>query len=239
MNVPLYAVALIVSATLYLEFSVFLLIALAAALLGMAIVLAIQLARFRHGRATESVHRVADPDWIAARVKARRSSLRDSLITAVFIGITWGIFANIAPRNAQLMGRGWTYPSPAGGSDPLIEQTALLVVLVLLIALVGALWYLYGINSAESKIGRWRPPMIESVPPGDVVSCEFAEAYHFAVTDKAPPRMDAPALHSGDIRFFTLLSPSGQLPRRFPICRGHSAVFVQLEAWGRPLVARR
>jgi hypothetical protein len=239
-NVPVCATALIFFAVLYLQFSVFLLPTLAITLGAMAVVLAAQVLRLRAHSGTQGEPESGDMDVQRreARAKAQRSALIDESISVVFIGVSWGIFAELAPADAQVLGPGWTFPSRGWRAVPQAEVVGVLVTIGLLTLAVALLWRRYALDSARSKMAEFRPLMIEPVPPGEAVTCEFADGYRYAVAEGPPPASDHPNVHSGDVRYFTLLSRQGTLPQRFAICRSHSTVFVRLEAWGRKIVAR-
>ena len=89
MDVPLYAVALAVFAVLYLAVTAFLLWAILLTLIVMFLFLTL-----RYGNVAESYpHSAADVS-----------------ITAIFIGITWGIFVFVGPKNpVPILGNGFTY----------------------------------------------------------------------------------------------------------------------------------
>jgi hypothetical protein len=92
MDVPLYAIALSVFAVLYLAIGVYLGITLLVTLLVMLAYLAI-----RHGKLPENYPH----------------GLGDSMITVTFIGVTWGIFTWLAPKNPiPFSGTGLTYQAP-------------------------------------------------------------------------------------------------------------------------------
>jgi|GEM_PF-1406721 len=78
MDVPLYAIGLVVFAVLYLGIGVFLGYTLVITLILMFLYLAL-----RHGKLPENYPH----------------GLGDTLITVIFIGVTWGIFTFLAPKN--------------------------------------------------------------------------------------------------------------------------------------------
>ncbi|HKS59516.1 MAG TPA: hypothetical protein VJS68_01915 [Thermoplasmata archaeon] len=93
MDVPLYAIALIVFSVLYLGIGVFLGYTLLITLIVMFMYLAI-----RHGNVAKNYPH----------------SLGDTLVTVIFIGVTWGIFTYLAPKNPiQFIGTGFTYTNQA------------------------------------------------------------------------------------------------------------------------------
>src|SRR5690349_6113226 len=93
MDVPLYAIALAVFAVLYLAIGVFLAYTLVITLIVMFLYLAI-----RHGNVAENYPH----------------GLGDTLITVTFIGVTWGIFTYLAPKNPiPFIGSGLTYTNNA------------------------------------------------------------------------------------------------------------------------------
>jgi hypothetical protein len=112
MDVPLYAIALSVFAVLYLGIGVYLGITL---LITLFIMLAYLAAR--HGKLPENYPH----------------GLGDSLITVTFIGVTWGIFTWLAPKNPiPFAGSGLTYtPNPLIGVPSIIEISLILVVIFL------------------------------------------------------------------------------------------------------------
>lgn len=89
MDVPLYALALVLFAVLYLAIGVFLAFTLIITLLVMFSYLAL-----RYGKMPDNYP----------------SGLGDTLITVAFIGVTWGIFTFLAPKNPiPFIGNGLTY----------------------------------------------------------------------------------------------------------------------------------
>jgi hypothetical protein len=91
MDVPLYALALIVFAVLYLALAVYLAFAIVIALIVMFTYLAL-----RYGDLGKNYP----------------YGLTDSLVTATFIGVTWGIFTYLAQKNPiPFIGSGLTYSS--------------------------------------------------------------------------------------------------------------------------------
>ncbi len=115
MDVPLYAIGLGVFGTLYLVLGVFLVFALFLTLLAMYLYLTL-----RYGRLPD------DYPYGPA----------DTLITAIFIGVTWGIFTLLAPKNPiPLVGEGLTYTTAA---VPYGAILAIAVVLLIGFLVVGA-----------------------------------------------------------------------------------------------------
>lgn len=114
MDVPLYAIALAVFAVLYLAIGVFLAYTLIITLLIMFAYLAI-----RHGKLPEGYP----------------YGLGDTMITVVFIGVTWGIFTYLAPKNPlPFVGNGLTYsPNPGIVFPSIILITFVLAVVFLVI----------------------------------------------------------------------------------------------------------
>jgi hypothetical protein len=89
MDVPLYALALVTFAVLYLGMTVFLAYALMITLIVMFLYLAL-----RYGRMPDDYPH----------------GVRDTMITVTFIGVTWGIFVFLAPKNPiPFIGNGLTY----------------------------------------------------------------------------------------------------------------------------------
>lgn len=116
MDVPLYAIALVVFAVLYLGIGVWLAYALAITLIIMFMYLAI-----RHGKLPENYPH----------------GLGDTLITIIFIGVTWGIFAYLAPKNPiPFVGQGLTYT--ASSNVPIGAFLQITVVLMLIFLVIGA-----------------------------------------------------------------------------------------------------
>jgi hypothetical protein len=114
MDVPLYAIALSVFAVLYLAIGVYLGITLIITLLVMLAYLAI-----RHGKLPENYPH----------------GLGDSLITVTFIGITWGIFTWLAPKNPiPFIGHGLTYtPQATIPLGPIITISFILALIFLVV----------------------------------------------------------------------------------------------------------
>ncbi|MCI4331881.1 MAG: hypothetical protein L3K19_08590 [Thermoplasmata archaeon] len=89
MDVPLYALALVLFAVLYLAIGVFLAYTLIITLFFMFAYLSI-----RYGKMPDNYP----------------NGLGDTLITVAFIGVTWGIFTFLAPKNPiPFVGDGLTY----------------------------------------------------------------------------------------------------------------------------------
>jgi membrane protease YdiL (CAAX protease family) len=108
MDVPVYAVALFLFALLYLALAVFLVFALVITLVVILAYLAT-----RYGRLPEGY-----PYGKA-----------DTAITVIFIGITWGIFAFLGPKNPiPFVGQGLTYSAP---SFPLSSIVAIVLAVAL------------------------------------------------------------------------------------------------------------
>ncbi|HTT26062.1 MAG TPA: hypothetical protein VMH90_03755 [Thermoplasmata archaeon] len=113
MDVPLYAIALSVFAVLYLAIGVYLGITLIITLLIMLAYLAI-----RHGKLPENYPH----------------GLGDSMITVTFIGVTWGIFAWLAPKNPiPFAGNGLTYQAPVSIALSSIIMISLVLAVIFLI----------------------------------------------------------------------------------------------------------
>ena len=113
MDVPLYAIALSVFAVLYLAIGVFLGITIMITLFIMLAYLAA-----RHGKLPENY-----PHGLA-----------DSLITVTFIGVTWGIFTWLGPKNpVPFSGNGWTYTPVANVPITQIFEIALVLSVIFLI----------------------------------------------------------------------------------------------------------
>jgi hypothetical protein len=119
MDVPLYAVALIVFALLYLALSVVLSITLVVVLIILFLYLTL-----RHGKMPDNYPH----------------GFSDALITAIFIGVTWGIFILLGPKTpVPFLPEGGvvTYaPLAPAALDAIISVTVLLSIVFLF---VGAL----------------------------------------------------------------------------------------------------
>jgi len=116
MDVPLYAIALIVFGGLYLGMGVFLAYAILLSLFAMYLYLVLRYERlpdgYPHGGA-------------------------DSLITTTFIGVTWGIFTLLGPKNPiPFVGNGLTYSNST--VVPFSSLIAIALVLLLGFVAVGA-----------------------------------------------------------------------------------------------------
>jgi hypothetical protein len=240
MNVSVYFVALAFFALLLLLPSVFLLITLAITLLAMTIVLGWQIWRQR-GAVDETTRAKlkSDPLWAETRRRSQSASFSDQTITIIFIGFTWSLFVYLGTPSVQLLGPGLTFPSPGLSAVPPAELVGLLLSIAGLVLLTAALWWMYAVGLAESRVDNYRPEVIEPVPPEDSVFCEFSAAYRYAIANAEPPNSDHADRHSGTMMYCTLLALDGSLPRRFAICQPHRTVLVRVEAWGRRIVARR
>jgi hypothetical protein len=118
MDVPLYALALIVFAVLYLAIGVFLAWTLIITLIVMFAYLAV-----RYGKMPDNYP----------------NGLGDTLITVAFIGVTWGIFTFLAPKNPiPFVGNGFTYTT--GSSIPI--GSLLTIALVLALVFLGVLAFI-------------------------------------------------------------------------------------------------
>jgi len=129
MDVPLYAVALAVFAILYLAVSAFLIWAILVSLIFMFIFLAL-----RYGDvSTDYPHSAADV-----------------CITAIFIGVTWGIFVFVGPKNpVPWIGSGFTYQ--AANTVPVGSILAITVGLLLTFLIV---FSLASERLAEARMGQ-------------------------------------------------------------------------------------
>ena len=113
MDVPLYAIALILFSVLYLGIGVYLAYVLIITLVVMFFYLTL-----RHGKLPENYPH----------------GLGDTLITVIFIGVTWGIFTYLAPKNPiPFVGNGFTYTHGAIDLLPLIAISMVLIVIFLTI----------------------------------------------------------------------------------------------------------
>jgi|HubBroStandDraft_4_1064222.scaffolds.fasta_scaffold258757_1 phosphatidylglycerophosphate synthase len=114
MDVPLYAIALIVFSLLYLALAVVFTIALAITLIVLFLYLAI-----RYGKMPDNYPH----------------GFGDALITAIFIGVTWGIFTLLGPHNP--------IPFLPNGSATYQTSTVLSVNEILAVALILAVIFLF------------------------------------------------------------------------------------------------
>jgi hypothetical protein len=118
MDVPLYAVALIVFALLYLALAV----VLSVALLITFIVLFLYLT-LRHGKMPDNYPH----------------GFGDVLITVIFVGVTWGIFVLLGPKNpVPFLPVGGSATYAAGGILSINEIVSVGVVLAILFLFMGA-----------------------------------------------------------------------------------------------------
>jgi hypothetical protein len=113
MDVPLYAIALVMFSVLYLAIGVFLAYVLIITLVVMFLYLAI-----RHGKLPENYPH----------------GLGDTMITVIFIGVTWGIFTYLAPKDPiPFVGQGLLYTHSQVQLLPLIAISLVLIVIFLTI----------------------------------------------------------------------------------------------------------
>ncbi|MCI4368238.1 MAG: hypothetical protein L3K09_01560 [Thermoplasmata archaeon] len=112
MDVPLYGIALAVFAVLYLAIGVFLAYVLIITLVVMFLYLAL-----RHGSLPDNYPH----------------GLGDTLITVIFIGVTWGIFTYLAPKPIPFVGKGFTYTNAPTIPVTSILEISLLLALVFLV----------------------------------------------------------------------------------------------------------
>ena len=109
MDVPLYGLALVAFGILYLVIGVYLVFVLAICLILIYLYLVLRYDRL--------------PD-------AYPYDAADTMVTATFIGVTWGIFTLLAPKNpVPLVGSGLTYT--ASSAVPLGAIIAIAVVLLI------------------------------------------------------------------------------------------------------------
>jgi hypothetical protein len=160
MNVPVYTVALVAFALLYLAFSVFLLWTLIITFILMATVLAAQATWY--GRADRGSETGPGPSERrpARRAEASKGTLMDGLITAIFIGVTWGIFAYLPPNPAPWAGTGLIERS---GVASTLSQTDLAGGIALLggvVMLTGWLWYRRDLRYAAYRAAHHRPMVV-------------------------------------------------------------------------------
>jgi hypothetical protein len=128
MDVPVYALALVTFALLYLALSVFLGIALVVALLVILVYLALRYPKLPEGYP---------------------HSRADAAITVIFIGVTWGIFSFLGPKNPiPFIGHGLTYAAP---SYPLSSVILIIVGMTLFFLTAFAFVGTDGPGSSSSK----------------------------------------------------------------------------------------
>ena len=115
MDVPLYAIALILFSVLYLGIGVYL-----AYVLIITLVVMFHYLTLRHGKLPENYPH----------------GLGDTMITVIFIGVTWGIFTYLAPKAPiPFVGSGLTY----GHSQiELLPYIAISLVLIVIFLAIGA-----------------------------------------------------------------------------------------------------
>jgi hypothetical protein len=115
MDVPLYAIALIVFSVLYLGIGVFLAYVLIITLLIMFLYLAL-----RWGNVAENYPH----------------GLGDTMITVIFIGVTWGIFTFLAPKDPiPFVGIGLTYSK---STFNILPFAAIALVMIVVFLAIGA-----------------------------------------------------------------------------------------------------
>jgi hypothetical protein len=115
MDVPLYAIALVVFSVLYLGIGVFLAYVLIITLIVMFLYLAL-----RWGNVADNYPH----------------GLGDTMITVIFIGVTWGIFTYLAPKNPiPFTGHGLTYTH---GTFNILPFAAISLVLIVVFLAIGA-----------------------------------------------------------------------------------------------------
>jgi hypothetical protein len=116
MDVPLYAVWLAVFAVLYLAVSAFLIWAILITLIVMFLFLTL-----RYGNVSENYPHSAG----------------DVSITAIFIGITWGIFVFVGPKNpVPVVGNGFSYAANTAASTATTSAVIAVSILLLILFLV-------------------------------------------------------------------------------------------------------
>ncbi len=112
MDVPLYAIALVVFAVLYLALSVFLAFVLLIALLIMLLYLVVRYPKLPEGYPYGQ---------------------RDTSITLIFIGVTWSIFTFLGPKDLPFIGNGLTYASPLAIPIDFVLWVAIAVAVIFLV----------------------------------------------------------------------------------------------------------
>ncbi len=116
MDVPLYAIGLAVFAVLYLAVSAFLIWAILITLIVMYLFLTL-----RYGDVSENYpHSGADVS-----------------ITAIFVGITWGIFVFVGPKNpVPFVGNGFSYATSTAASSATVSAVIAVTVGILIAFLI-------------------------------------------------------------------------------------------------------
>lgn len=141
MDVTLYAIGLVLFAVLYLAIGIFLAFTLLITLVLMFLFLAL-----RWGNVSQNYpHTVAD-----------------SFITVIFIGVTWGIFVFVGPKNpVPFIGNGLTYATASAIPARDILAVAFVVAVGFLVVFSFAARYI-----AESHAGtRGAPPSTADSKP--------------------------------------------------------------------------
>ena len=131
MDVPLYAVGLTVFAILYLALTAFLIWAILITLIVMFLFLTL-----RYGNVSENYpHGAADVS-----------------ITAIFIGITWGIFVFVGPKGPiPVVGNGFSYCS--GSTSCLATSSTVIAVAAILLIVFLIVFSLAADKMAEARKG--------------------------------------------------------------------------------------
>lgn len=129
MDVPLYAIALVLFAVLYLGIGVFLAYVILITLFVMFLYLVL-----RYPKMPEEYP----------------YGQRDSSITAIFIGVTWSIFTFLGPKSTGIpfIGSGFTYTSPL---DVPVQP-------ILIVALLLAVGFLVAFSFFAEREGRGSSP---------------------------------------------------------------------------------
>jgi hypothetical protein len=230
MNVPLYAVALLVFALAYLWFFVFLAFALLLALSGMAAILAIELGFARRRLRGEPMPGVAPAAIEPLREQAAKELRRDEAVTAIFITVTWGIFWGLNPLEPYL-GRGLTDPSASASSAPPTELWVVTAAWILVAALVGAVGYARFRVETERRARRLVPPPSEPAPLG--TACEFERGLRLAMLPTETIRMlvgPVPEPDDPDVRLYRIREFAGAPVVIVALCARHQA---QVQNYGR------
>lgn len=239
-NVPVYAAALVAFAVLVLLLSVYVLFALLISFTLMGLILALQAARLGPTPQSE-LAALGTPEAVSKRLSAsRRRLLYDQLVSAVFIGVTWGIFVSLRAPYPRWLGPGITYSSSTAPSFPTADLAAWSAALVAASVLLGALWYRYvqrrasydALHRRVLTVGSAEP--VTAGAPGEPPSppaCQFGEAYRFSIAPTGPRPGTQPDVHSGDLVRLRLTGLEGALPQSFTLCSRHRAALAMLAVY--------
>lgn len=118
MDVPLYAIALLVFSILYLALAVVFSVAIIITLIVLFLYLTV-----RHGKMPDNYPH----------------GFGDALITAIFIGVTWGIFVLLGPKNpVPFLPSNGSATYQAANVLPVNEVVTIVVILAIVFLFIGA-----------------------------------------------------------------------------------------------------